>query len=69
MTATGTASVPKALSIFTMVVAVLLLILFGMDIAAGIPFGRAGTVTDVIFIVIAVLLGYLGWSTWREQLR
>lgn len=69
MIAVGTALMPKALSIFTLVVAVLLLIAFGLDLAIGKPFGGIGMVTDVAFLIVALILGYLGFTTWREQLR
>lgn len=69
MIAAGTVLMPKALSIFTLVVAVLLLVLFGLDLAAGTPFGGIGTFTDIAFLIVALILGYLGWTTWREQLQ
>ncbi len=60
---------PKALCIVGLVVAVLLLALFGLDMATGVPFGGLGMVPNVGFIVIAAILGYLSWATLREQLR
>lgn len=58
---------PKALSISGMVIAALLLILFGMDLAIGVPFRGVSMLMDVGFILCALLLGYLGWSAFREQ--
>lgn len=61
---------PKALCISGMVVAVLLLLLFGLDLMAGFPFGGAeqtGYFMHVGFIVSSAILGYLSWSAWREQ--
>lgn len=57
---------PKALSIFALAVSVLLLLLFGLDLAAGFPFGGANPVMDIGFLVFSALLGYLSWSTMRE---
>ncbi len=56
----------KALTIGGMVVAILLLILFATDLAIKIPFKRAAILMDVAFIVCAVILGYLSWSTFKE---
>ena len=58
---------PKALCILGMVIAVLLLFLFGLDLALGIPFGSASGMMDIGFLVAAVILGYLSWATFREQ--
>ena len=63
----GIPAMPKSLCILGMVVAVLLLIVFGLDLAIGFPFGRMSTVTSVGFLVCAVILGFLSWSTMREQ--
>ncbi len=62
---------PKVLCIVGMVVAVLLVVLFGLDLAIGIPFRGAGStigmVTDIVFIVLSALLAYVSWATFREQ--
>ena len=57
---------PKALAISGMVVAGLLLLIFILDLAAGIPFKGASTMMDVGFIICSLALAYLSWSTWRE---
>ncbi|NUQ62629.1 MAG: hypothetical protein HUU20_09080 [Pirellulales bacterium] len=59
---------PKALCILGMVIALLLLILFGLDLALGIPFSKASSAMDIGLIVAAAILGYLSWATFREQL-
>jgi len=59
---------PKALCIVGMVVALLLVIVFGLDLGLGIPFGGASKVMSIGFIVCALILAYLSWSTFREQL-
>lgn len=58
---------PKALTISGMTIAVLLLLLFGLDLAAGIPFSKASVTMDICFIVSAIILAYMSWSTYREQ--
>jgi len=60
---------PKALAILGMAIAVLMLVMFGLDALVGIPFGQsAGVVTDVGFLIAAALLGYMSWHTLREIL-
>ena len=64
--ALGTASMSKALCIFGMVISVLLVGLFGLDLATKAPFG--GTLlVDGGFVLLAAILGYLSWTTFREQ--
>lgn len=48
------------------VVAVLMLVLFGLDLAIGIPFGKQNMVIDIAFLVCGIGLILLGISTWRE---
>ena len=57
----------KALTISGMIVAVLLLLLFGLDLALKFPFGRANMTMDIIFVVCALILGYLSWTVLKEQ--
>ena len=59
---------PKVLCIAGMVISVLLLVLFGMDLAMGVPFQGRSTMMDVVFIICAAILGFLGWMTFREQI-
>jgi len=49
-----------------MVVAALLVLLFGLDMATGFPFGRTLQL-DAAFVVLAAVLAYLSWATFREQ--
>ena len=58
---------PKALCISGMVVAALLLLFFGLDLAIGFPFGGASTMMDIGLVVCSAILGYLSWATYREQ--
>ena len=58
---------PKILSIFGMAASAILLVIFGLDLAMGVPFdGRSGMM-DIGFLVCAGVLGYLSWDTFREQ--
>lgn len=57
---------PKALCVFGMVAAGLMVLLFGLDLAIGLPFGKANVIMDVGFIVAAALLGYASFTTYRE---
>lgn len=41
----------KVLCLFSTAVSVLLLLVFLLDIAAGVPFKKANTLMDIIFIV------------------
>lgn len=59
---------PKALTIIAMVVAALVLLVFVLDLAIQFPFSRANKVMDVGFIVCALVLGYLAWTAYREQM-
>ncbi len=58
---------PKALTISGMIVAALLLILFGLDLATSITFKQASKLMDICFIISSLILGYLSWSAYREQ--
>ncbi len=64
---------PKALCISGMVISFLLLLIFGLDLVTsmmsegGFPFGGSSKMMDVGFIVCAGVLGYLSWTTLREQ--
>ena len=57
----------KALCIVGAVVAALLVLVFGLDLALGFPFGGYSLVMDGAFILCSAVLGYLSWATLREQ--
>ena len=67
LTVPSKSPMPKALSISGIVIAIVLLLLFGLDLAVGFPFSKASMAMDIGFVVAALLLGYLSWSTFREQ--
>jgi hypothetical protein len=50
-----------------MVIAILILLLFLLDLAVKFPFQRISLWMDVVFVICAVGLGYISWSTLREQ--
>jgi hypothetical protein len=56
----------KALSILALAVSVLLLLVFGLDLALGLPFYGANITMDIGFVVFSAVLGYLSWTTLRE---
>ena len=57
----------KAMTIVGMVVAALVFLLFGVDLFAGIPFGTTGKTMNIGALISALILGYLSYSTFREQ--
>jgi hypothetical protein len=56
----------KALTIFGMVVAGLVALVFIADMALGIPFSSASWTMDIGAIVAAAVLGYLAWDAYRD---
>jgi hypothetical protein len=68
LSTTRTTGMPKALCISGLVVAGLVILLFGADLAAGWPFGRASILMDVTLLICAILLGVLSWLTFKEQI-
>lgn len=61
---------PKALSITGLAISVVLFILFMWDLATPAwmaPFRKASLLMDIAFILCAAGLGYLSWTTWKEQ--
>ena len=56
----------KGMTIGGMVIAVLILILFALDLILGIPFKKASLAMDIAFVVCALGLAFLSWSTLRD---
>jgi hypothetical protein len=67
--ARGTLLMPKMLSIIGILVAIILILVFAIDLAIGVPFGgsKASSTMNIGMIVGAAILAYLGWSAFREQ--
>jgi hypothetical protein len=57
---------PKAFCIAGAVVAILLLLVFGMDLAMGFPFDRQSWLIDGGMVLCAFMLGYISWATFRS---
>lgn len=58
---------PKALCIFGIAISALVLIVFGMDLVLKMPFNGVSKIMDIGFMLCSGTLGYLSWSTLREQ--
>jgi hypothetical protein len=59
---------PKLLCIFAAVVALLLVGLFGLDMAIGVPFNKTSLWwMDLPFTILGVILAVLSWMALREQ--
>ncbi len=59
---------PKTLVLGSMFAAGLVALLAIADLATGIPFsGKHTMVMDVLFILSAIIVIYLGWSSRREM--
>ena len=57
---------PKALCMTGMVIAILILVLFLLDLAVAFPFKRVSPMMDILFVLCAVGLGFISWSTLKE---
>ena len=57
----------KAMTIAGLVVAALLLLIFGIDLFTGIPFGAEGKMMNIGALISSGILVYLSFSTLREQ--
>lgn len=58
---------PKALCLAGMVIAIVVLVLFLLDLIIGFPFEGAEKLLDIVFVVCAAGLGFISWTTFREQ--
>jgi hypothetical protein len=63
---------PKALCISGMSIAIVLLVLFSWDLVSFVspawaPFKGASKTIDIAFILCSAGLGYISWTTWKEQ--
>jgi hypothetical protein len=58
---------PKALCLVGTVVAALLLLVFGLDLALKFPFYRVSLTMDIGVLLCSLALGYMSWSTLKEQ--
>ncbi len=58
---------PRALAISGMMVAALLLLLFALELGVGILPDTVGWSTKAPLLICALILAYLGWSAFRDQ--
>jgi uncharacterized membrane protein YwaF len=58
---------PKVLCMTGMVIAILIVLLFLLDLAVKFPFQRVSLLMDIVFVLCGATLGYLSWATLREQ--
>lgn len=56
---------PKAFCISGAVVAILLLLVFGIDLGTGFPFDRQSWLIDIAMVICSGILGYISWATYR----
>jgi hypothetical protein len=57
----------KAMSVAGMVIGGLMALMFGLDLAVGMPFGRVAVPQDIGLAICGAVLAYLGWNAFREQ--
>lgn len=57
----------KGLAMTAFVVSILLTLVFGLDLAMGVPFGQPDFTMGLGFVIASVILAYISFMTWREQ--
>ncbi len=57
---------PKALCYAGLIVGVLILLLFGLDLAIAVPFKRASVMMGATFAVAGAALAAVSWLSMRE---
>ncbi len=67
---------PKALSLISLVLAVVIVVLFLTDAAMGLlgmgqsaPLRGASLMMDIVFVIAGGILIFMSWSTFRELRR
>ncbi|MFK8113544.1 MAG: hypothetical protein AB8B91_15165 [Rubripirellula sp.] len=65
---------PKALCLISLVASILIAVLFLADAVMGMmemtdvaPMGGANMMMDIVFIILAAIMIFLSWTTYREQ--
>jgi hypothetical protein len=58
---------PKAFAMIALIVGLCLLLIFGLDLGIGFPFNKVSTTMDIGFVICALALAFMGWTTFREQ--
>jgi hypothetical protein len=63
----GSGTMTKAMSVAGMVIGGLVALLFVMDLALRMPFGRiAGVPSDLGMAICGGIVAYLGWNAYRD---
>ena len=60
-------SIMKTLCFIGIIFGALAVLLFGLDLATQIPFGRPSWTLNIGFIIMGILLVYMGWTTQKEM--
>ena len=65
---------PKALCLISLVASILIAVLYIADAALGMfgmedlaPMGAANLTMNIVFIVLAAVMIFLSWTTYRQQ--
>ena len=61
------ASTMKPLCFSGMIFGTFVVLLFGLDLAIKLPFGRQSWILNTGFIIMGSILIYTGWATQKEQ--
>jgi len=59
---------PKIMTIIGLVLSALIVLVFLLDLALEVPFGRASVIMDVIFVACGIIVAFFSWTTMKEQL-
>ena len=62
----GQFDIRMAFTLFGFATAALFVILFGLDLAVGVPFQRVSLLMDVTYLLCGLALGWLSWSCLRD---
>ena len=57
----------RKLTLVAMGVALVVALICIADLAAAFPFGRYSVMMDVLYLISAAVIGYMGFETYREQ--
>jgi len=56
----------KWLCLSAMILAGIFLLVYGLDLITGVPFGRKGLTQDIVFVIASALVLWQGYEVWRE---
>ena len=58
---------PKVLCIISLAVSCLLFLVFLLDMAIGVPFGKASFIMDIGLVVSSAVIAFFSFTTLKEQ--